>query len=314
MSDERQLQPGDEIVVPGSTSNLGPGFDALGLAVDVSLRLRVTSVGEGPPGRLTWRFRRQPCPGPGENAVERGFLSLAHSSASGQLPALVVDVDSDIPMRAGLGSSAAAAVAGMRLYEAVTGSVGRQRLLDASARLEGHPDNSSASVLGGFVASCVASDGRVAAVARPWPSELRVVVATPAATLETSVARRALPSVVPLADAVANVQRTALLVQAIAAGNRQVLREAFRDRLHQPYRAALVPGLDRALAFEHPSLYGVFLSGAGPSIAAIVDDDGTAARGLFEKLYADLRLACVVRTLSVVQPFGERGQTGVPGA
>jgi homoserine kinase len=224
------------------------------------------------------------------------------------LPALVVDVDSDIPMRAGLGSSAAAAVAGMRLYEALTGSVNQQRLLDTSARLEGHPDNSSASVLGGFVASCVAANGRVAAVARPWPSELRVVVATPATTLETSVARRALPSVVPFTDAVANVQRTAVLVQAIAAGDRRVLREAFRDRLHQPCRAALVPGLDRALAFEHPSLHGVFLSGAGPSIVGIVDGDGTAVEGMFEELYADLGLACVVRTLSVVQPFAERAE------
>jgi homoserine kinase len=301
---------GHEIVVPGSTSNLGPGFDALGLALDVTLRLRVTSIDEGPAGRLTFNFKRPPWPGPGENAVERGFLSLAQASARVPLPALAVDVDSDIPMRAGLGSSAAAAVAGMRLYETVTKPAGRQRLLDAAAGLEGHPDNSSASVLGGFVASCLAPDGRVAAVARPWPPDLRIVVATPDATLETSVARRALPRDVPLRDAVANLQRTAVLVQAIAAGDRSVLREAFRDRLHQPYRLSLVPGLERALAFEHPSLYGVFLSGAGPSIAAIVDDEGAAVRGMFEGLYDDLRLACRVRTLDVVQPFESDEQRG----
>jgi homoserine kinase len=309
VSHEPSLQPGHEIVVPGSTSNLGPGFDALGLALDVTLKLRVASVGDGQPGQLTWRFAAPPGPSRAENAIERGFrtLSLACGRDPGELPALVVDVDSDIPMRAGLGSSAAAAVAGMRLYAAVVGPVSQQRLLDEAARLEGHPDNSSPSVLGGFVAACMGRDGRVTAVARPWPSALRIVVATPDATLETSVARRALPRDVPLQDAVANVQRTAVLVQAIGAGDTRALREAFRDRLHQPYRLSLVPGLERALAFEHPSLYGVFLSGAGPSIAAVVDDDGMAVRGMFEELYEELGLGARVRTVQVVQPFGDGG-------
>lgn len=307
MSDERPLLPGREIVVPGSTSNLGPGFDALGLALDVTVRLRVTSVGDGPPGQLVFDFRRPSSPAAGENAVERGFRSLAGTRPDSPPPALAVDVESDIPMRAGLGSSAAAAVAGMRLFEAATRPVGRQVLLDASAGLEGHPDNAAASVLGGFVASCVAPDGRVSAVARTWPPDLRVLVATPAATLETAVARRALPHDVPLRDAIANVQRTAVLVQAISAGDRGVLREAFRDRLHQPYRLSLVPGLERALAFEHPSLFGVFLSGAGPSIAALVDDEGRAVRAMFEELYDDLGLSCAVRLLDVVQPFGPEG-------
>jgi homoserine kinase len=303
VSHDLPIPAGHEIAVPGSTSNLGPGFDALGLALDLTLRLRVAAVGDGPPGQLTWRFARPPGPAPAENAIERGFTALAPPGVRATLPALTVHVDSRIPMRAGLGSSAAAAVAGMRLWEAVAGPVGRQRVLDESTRLEGHPDNASASVLGGFVASAVGPGGHVVAVARPWPPDLRVVVATPAATLETSVARRALPREVPLQDAVANVQRVALLVQALAAGDRRALREAFRDRLHQPYRLPLVPGLAAALAFEHPSLYGVFLSGAGPSIAAIVDDDGEAVRGMFEALYERIGLACAVRRVNVVQPL-----------
>jgi homoserine kinase len=307
VSHQLPLHPGHEIVVPGSTSNLGPGFDALGLALDITLRLRLVSAGDGPPGQLQWRFRDAPAPVPAENAIERGFLAVVPAGDREHVPALVVDVESDIPMRAGLGSSAAAAVAGMRLYEAVVGPVGRQRLLDESARLEGHPDNSSASVLGGFVSACVGPDGRVSAVSRPWPRDLRLVVATPEATLATSVARRALPREVPLSDAVANVQRAALLVQAIAAGDRRALREAFRDRLHQPYRLALVPGLERALAFEHPSLYGVFLSGAGPSIAAVVDDDGAAVQGMFEELYAEIGRPGTVRTIDVRQPFEAPG-------
>jgi homoserine kinase len=120
--------------------------------------------------------------------------------------------------------------------------------------------------------------------------------------LETTVARAALPSSVPLADAVANVQRAALLVQSLAAGDRRWLREAFHDRLHQPYRAPLVPGLHEALAFEHESLHGVFLSGAGPSIAAVVNDEGGALRRMFADLYRRLRLDVAVRTYEVYPP------------
>jgi homoserine kinase len=292
---------GCSIEVPGSTSNLGPGFDALGLALDVWLRLEITAVGEAEEKpTFAWDFGDQPPPG--DNAIERGFVALVGESRRAW-PALSVRVECGIPMRAGLGSSAAAIVAGMRLFEIVAGTQPQARLLDTGARLEGHPDNTSPSILGGFVAACLADDGRVSAVARPWPDDLRVVVATPALALETRRARGALPAEVSLADAVANVQRTAVLVQAIAAGDRRSLREAFRDRLHQPYRLDLVPGLAQALAFEHPSLFGVFLSGAGPSIAAIADGDGRAATNLFDELYAALKIPVAVRTLRAVPPF-----------
>jgi homoserine kinase len=291
--------------VPGSTSNLGPGFDALGLALDVELRLDVArAADDAAPGSVTWDFGDRAAPD--DNAIDLGFRALG-TTGLGACPALTVRVASDIPVKAGLGSSAAAIVAGLRLREAVAGSLGRQRLLDAAAQLEGHPDNTSPSILGGFVAACLTRDGRVAAIARPWPDDLRVMVATPEVTVATKAARRVLPAHVPLADAVANVQRTAVLVQALAAGDRRFLREAFRDRLHQPYRAALVPGLEAALAFDHPSLWGVFLSGAGPSIAAIVDDDGRSVRGLFEELYARLGLQAAVRLIRVVQPFDGAG-------
>jgi homoserine kinase len=289
-----------DIAVPGSTSNLGPGFDALGLALQCYLRLHVQVIAGGPPGSIEWDFPDRPLDG--ENFIERGFRRLAKTSRV-PLPALHVGVTTDIPMKAGLGSSAAAIVAGLRLYEAVTGPLPVSRLLDEAAALEGHPDNTCASILGGLVATCRAADGRVAAVAVPWPATLKIVIATPGVTLETRVARKALPGQVSLADAVWNVQRTALLVQSIAARDFQWLREAFQDRLHQPHRAALVPGLARALAFDHPSLYGVFLSGAGPSIAAVVSDEGAAVRRLFEQLYADIGLPATIRTLGVHQPF-----------
>jgi|EndMetStandDraft_5_1072996.scaffolds.fasta_scaffold07251_4 homoserine kinase len=290
-----------EIVVPGSTSNLGAGFDALGLALSVYLRLNVTI--EGPDDRqgdphVTFRFGGMTLDG--ENSIERALRAAAARYGT-TLPSITVDVSSDIPLKAGLGSSAAAIVSGIRLYEAIAGPLPIEDVLTLASDLEGHPDNTSASILGGLVTSCQA-DGKVLAVATPWPAAIRVVVATPLVPLETKVARAALPDAISREDAIFNVQRTALFVQAIAAGRYDVVREALRDRLHQPYRAALVPGLERALAFEHPKLLGVFLSGAGPSIAALTDGPCPEIDTLFHALYQELGLACTVRALDVHQP------------
>jgi homoserine kinase len=290
-----------EIAVPGSTSNLGAGFDALGLALSVYLRLKVTvdqPSGSGAEPYVTFRFGGLTLDG--ENSIERALRAAAARYGT-TLPPLSVDVTSDIPLKAGLGSSAAAIVAGIRLYEAIAGPLPVDEVLTFASELEGHPDNTSASILGGLVTSCQA-DGKVIAVATPWPAAIRVVVATPSVALETKVARAALPASVSRGDAIYNVQRTALFVQGIAAGRYDVLREALRDRLHQPYRAPLVPGLERALTFDHPKLLGVFLSGAGPSIAALTDGVIPEIDTLFHKLYQELGLACTVRALDVHQP------------
>jgi homoserine kinase len=286
------------IEIPGSTSNLGPGFDALGLALQLPLTLDV-ELGIDAPNGIT-EFVFEPALA-GPNAILRGYrTALGH--ATGEVPAMRVRVHSAIPVCAGLGSSAAALVAGLRLAALVGGPGDTQTLLDTAARLEGHPDNTSASLLGGFVTSCLTVNGQVAAISSPWPADLRLVVATPDLPLETRVARSVLPEAVSHGDAVANVQRAALLVHALRTGDRRWLREALRDRLHQPYRARLVPAFDDALALDQPSLLGVFLSGAGPSIAAIVEGDGTAVAAAFRGIYAERALACTVRVLEAALP------------
>jgi homoserine kinase len=290
---------GIEIVVPGSTSNLGSGFDAFGLALDVPLTVRIVEVDHGQPGRLVWRFVG-PAPD-GENFIERGFRAgIVEPLGS---PSLVVEARTAIPMKSGLGSSAAAIVAGLRLAACVDGAAGRQSLLDRATALEGHPDNVSASILGGLTLSCTGTDGHVVSRAAHWPTAWLLVVATPEIGLATKDARAVLPESVSRAAAVANLQRAALLVHAVDRVDRDAMREALRDRLHQPYRARLVPGLERALAFRAPSLIGVFLSGAGPSIAAIVDDDPGGVVEMFRRLYDDLGLRAEVRVIPVRQPL-----------
>jgi homoserine kinase len=299
---------GCEVVVPGSTSNLGPGFDALGLALGVYLRARIVAAEDDGAGRLHFTFDGLSLAG--ENSIERALRAVATRRGTA-LPSLDIAIRSDIPLKAGLGSSAAAIVAGIRLYEAIAGPLTQDDVLTLAAELEGHPDNTSASILGGLTASCQA-DGRVIAIATRWPEDIRVIVATPAFALETKVARAALPASIGRKDVVFNLQRVAVLLQAIHAGRYDALREALGDRLHQPYRAPLVPGLEEALAFEHPALLGVFLSGAGPSIAALTRGDAPAIVTRFERLYRDeLGLKCTIRTLEVHQPEEQASGSGL---
>jgi homoserine kinase len=295
---ETQIGPraGDtfEISVPGSIANLGPGFDTLAVAVQVYLRLRVKVLDSN--NQLTFKFIDQELNG--ENYIERAFRFLARQNPA-DFPSLYVEVRSEIPMKAGLGSSAAATVAGLRLYEAVTRPLPTQALLNAASNLEGHPDNAAAALLGGLAVSCGLSDGSCYAARYPWPESIRCIVLTPEVALATSAAREVLPSHISRADAVFNVQRIALLLQSLQSGEYSLLKQALADRIHQPYRQCLVPGLEQALHMEHEDLLGVCLSGAGPSIVAFAEKNVEAIRDLLAATYQPLGIGFTIRILSI---------------
>lgn len=283
-----------EITVPASVANLGPGFDVLAVAVQLYLRLKVR-VAEGT-GALNFRFVGQQLVG--ENYIERAFRFLARQRTS-SFPSLEIDVHCDIPIRSGLGSSAAATVAGLRLYEAIMEPLKPRDLLNAAVALEGHPDNVSAALMGGLTASCQLPDGSTSAVALHWPSALHFVVATPEFDLSTSAARSVLPDRFSRHDAVYNLQRVAHLLYALQSEDFSLLHEALGDRFHQPYRQRIVPGLDQALLLQHPDLLGVCLSGAGPSIVAFATRSFAEIERMLANIYERLGLAYQVRTLAV---------------
>jgi homoserine kinase len=291
-----------EIKVPGSIANLGPGFDTLAVAVQLYLRLRARFQ----PGTGELRFNFAHGAPDGENYIERAFQFLARQRRS-SFPSLSVEVDSDIPMRAGLGSSAAATVAGLRLYEAIAGRLPQQALLNAASALDGHPDNVAAALLGGLTISCQLPDRSVFAVGLQWPESLRFVVLTPEFPLATSASRNALPETISREDAVFNLQRLALLLQALQSGSFPLLREALRDRVHQPFRSKMVPGLEEALSLEHSDLLGICLGGAGPSIVAFADRNFEAIEELLKRTFLPLGLPFTVRTIKVHQNPGEVG-------
>jgi homoserine kinase len=296
------IDEGTEIVVPGSISNLGPGFDALAVAVQLYLRVRVVAVMPTSSDTIVTEFIG--LPPLGDNRIESAFR-LARARCGVPAPGLRIEVRSEIPARAGLGSSGAATVAGLRLYAAATSRVSEADALALACEVDGHPDNAAASLLGGVTVSCQLDDGRITARAWPWPTPIRFVVATPDLELDTGLSRRRLPREVGLADAVFNLQRALLLVRALDTGRYEDLREALRDRWHQPARAALVPGLSEALAIDDPAVLGVCLSGAGPSIVALATDGVVRAASLLDGVYRSLGVPCTIRTLEGHQPHAD---------
>ncbi|MEO7190302.1 MAG: homoserine kinase [Vicinamibacterales bacterium] len=294
----------ETILVPGSISNLGPGFDALSVAVGLYLRVTILEVLPSAPGILEMDFGSSTPPG--ENRILTGFRR-AREHFGDPAPGLRLEVQSDIPMRAGLGSSAAATVAGLKLYETLTSPRAHDDLMVIATAIEGHPDNAAAALLGGLTLSCQQSDGRIITCAWRWPDDLHFVVATPGAELETAFARTVVPRLIPLENAVFNLQRALLLVRALETGQYEHLREALRDRWHQPARAAYVPGLADALALDHPSILGACLSGAGPSIALLVMGREDEASTLLGDIYTRLGLPYTIRTLSPHPPVVSSG-------
>ena len=291
-----------EVVVPGSVANLGGGFDTLGVAVQLYLRARITDIKDDGGTRLV--VTRSTPPVQGGNALERAFELIARRRGV-RTPTVLVEATSDIPMAAGLGSSAAATVAGLRVFERVTEPLADGELLAAAAAVEGHADNAAPALFGGLN-SVVEIDGADPVALRwTWPEALRLVVATPAVGLATSKARAALPDTLPRKDAIHNLQRVLSLVHALQHGDDGRIREAVKDRWHQPARASLVPLLADALKVEDPDVLGAFLSGAGPSVAFVVRADAerheavARVERMVRSMYERAGVAATVRTLGV---------------
>jgi homoserine kinase len=303
-----------EVRVPASTSNLGPGFDCFGLALKLYLTVRATAIPDASePCRVTTTGAKEneALPRNAVNLIYRA-MSFAARRESVSLPCVEITAHNEIPLASGLGSSAAAIVAGIKLSSLLTGkSISDQAILNYATEFEGHPDNVSASLYGGFLASCITSDGTVLSTRFAWPPQIRVVVVSPHSQLPTHVARAALPRTITRLDAVHNLQRTALFTAALAQQRYDLFWEAMRDRLHQPYRESLVPGLAEALALQRsPGLLGIALSGAGPSIVALVDGNEDEIGARIAKCFQARNIESTIRILDV---DNEGSITGTPG-
>jgi len=297
-----------EIIVPCSTSNLGASFDTCGLALSLYLRVRVEPQPRGyevsPTGEGADLVPRD-----GSNLIVQVARFVAEQRGR-ELSGARLHVHSEIPLARGLGSSSSAIIAGISVYEALTGDrLSESEFFRYALHYENHGDNLAPCYLGGMVLACVvhetgshAAEGDAStgvderlsliAVKRPWPAAVKVVIAIPELEMETAKMRAALPKQVPLADAIFNMQRTALLQAALAEGRFDLLTEALRDRLHQPYRAPLSPVLSEALKLNDeraslPGLLGVAISGAGSTMLAFATGNCEAIAGALRQRIED---------------------------
>jgi len=270
MSSPTENKPQSErfhLRLPATSANLGPGFDALGLAMALYLTIDATPADAfhvhamGRNATLCAKLEN--------NLILTTYMDVL--AVSGILaPALHLQLHNEIPIGMGCGSSAAALLAGILLANHF-GNLKwtTQLILEEACRREGHPDNVAACYLGGMTASAITQDGVITATCGqnlPW----NLLLALPSTALATSKARALLPGRYSREDAVANIQNTALLVAAFAQGRGDLLRTAMRDRLHQPYRMGACPLLRSLLPLtENPAILGVALSGAGPSVLLI---------------------------------------------
>ena len=263
-----------EIEVPASSANLGVGFDVVALALDLQLRISVRAI-DGPESSLSVEGEGRARLALDEsNRFLAGFRAGWREVNGGAVPALEVAMENEIPLGRGLGSSAAATVAGLLAAEALAGSdLDSDTTLRLATETEGHPDNAAAALVGGFV---IVADGRVTRL--DPPAELRCVLFVPEREMATADMRAVLPATVSHADAVHNAARLAVLVAAFATGDLALLSAMNDDRLHEPYRAAVFPELPvlKAAAIEAGAL-GAALSGAGSSVIALADERAAQA-------------------------------------
>lgn len=250
--------------IPASSANLGPGFDALGLALGIYLTCWFRP---SPRLSITARGRDAELISKGEdNLIWQTALAVA-ADTGGQLPPVELVIDNQIPIGKGLGSSAAALTAGVVIADHLLGLNWKPaRILDEAAQIEGHPDNVSACVLGSITASALDSGGVARAVRLELPKAFGIAVVVPDFMLPTVEARAVLPDGYSRQDAVFNIQRSALLIAALATASAHAFPAALEDRIHQPYRVKLIPGLEEILQLRAPGLLGCALSGAGPSV------------------------------------------------
>jgi len=268
------------VKVPASSANIGPGFDCLGIALPIYNTITIEETvlpGTGIEINMMaeeeaideMAFENIP---KDENNIVYRAVELLYNSI-GQVPSeLKINIESQIPIARGLGSSSSVIVGGLLAANKLLGSPADEAaLLAIATEVEGHPDNVAPAILGGFVLSNQEDDGTISYCKFDWPEEWDLTVCIPDFELSTNIARSVLPKEVPMQDAVFNAKHLGMLIHAVDTKDDKLMKQALQDRLHQQYREKLVPGMKEITeAFKHEDgVLGCVLSGAGPTILII---------------------------------------------
>ncbi len=263
--------PGTTVRVPGTTSNLGPGFDTLGIALTLYNQVTVSPLPEGTV-HITSPISEDARPGATSMLTQAAdhFFRLAGQPSFG----FEIGIQGGVPLARGLGSSVTARLGCVAALNRLTGDpLSKSSLLDLVNELEGHPDNATPAVYGGFTAAGLVR-GSVRCIRFPVDTRLKFVTLIPDFEISTPAARKLVPNQFSKQDAVHSLNRTALITAAFASGNYESLRGCFDDRIHQPYRESLLPQLSAVIrSAEEAGAIGGWLSGSGSTIICITGDD-----------------------------------------
>ena len=257
-----------KVRVPGTSANLGPGFDSLGLALTIYNEVEFTRSSEGS-SIIDPNY---------SGSVEDHLIYKSYTQVFDSLKADLIPVQikvmADIPQARGLGSSSACIVAGVvGAFHILGKELDQDEILYHANKIEGHPDNVAPCIKGGLVVSTLAGD-EICSIKLPIKKDYKFLALIPAFKLSTQKARSVLPEKISLKDGIFNSSRVALLLAALATGNDAALRLGFEDRFHQPYRGPLIADFDEIMAFlKSKDILGAYLSGAGPTIMALTKKD-----------------------------------------
>ena len=281
---------------PATTANMGPGFDVLGMALNIYNYVEMWEISDGLEIIVD---------GEGKGSIDRGKNNIAYLIARrvfdrvGHEPSgLGIRLVNEIPTARGLGSSAAALVGAALAANVVSGGqLTEEEILGMVSEMEGHPDNAVPALVGG-VTICIEDDGGLVYRKMAPPSELQAVIAIPRYELSTEKARSVLPKRVSFGDAIFNMGRVGLLVHALERGDLDLLGLAMKDRLHQPHRMPLIPGMgDVFSAALEAGAVGAALSGAGPTLIAFTAGDGDMPniKAAMEEKFKDHEISCIIK-------------------
>ncbi|WYL98894.1 MAG: homoserine kinase [Gloeotrichia echinulata CP02] len=257
--------------VPATTANLGPGFDCIGAALTLYNQVKFTRLDAGGliihvTGSEAERVQTDE-----SNLLYQAFTKL-YQYIDQTPPSVKIDIHLGVPLARGLGSSATAIVGGLvGANQLAGGTLSQSQVMELAIAIEGHPDNVVPALLGGCRLAATSTVGwEICDV--PWHENIVPVLAIPDFELSTSEARRVLPTEFSRADAIFNIAHLGLLLRGLETGNAEWLSTALQDKLHQPYRQALIPGYDAVNAAAMAcGAYGVVISGAGPTLLALTD-------------------------------------------
>lgn len=299
------------VKVPATTANLGPGFDCLGMALPIYNTITIEETvlpGTGveinvfPNSDIVEQSSLEHIP-LDNNSIVYKAVELLYNMI-GQSPSeLKINIYTGIPVARGLGSSSSVIVGALFAANELLGRPADEpALLSIACEIEGHPDNITPAIVGGLVISSQEDDGSVIYRKLNWPDEWAITVCIPDFELSTDIARSVLPAEVPMQDAVFNAKRLALFVEAVHTKDAELMKLALQDRLHQPYRMKLVPGLNSIISnLRHfDNVLGCVLSGAGSSILIISEKNNLdKIRNIVKDTWADQNIKCEIKTLSV---------------